>query len=333
MHVRTSDIRRGFTLIELLVVISMILVLATLAVLILPRLGDDQKSVRSADQLSMWLLISKQRAYRDQAPRGIRLVRSDPNLANPGYFEAHELVYIERPEDYLGTNLRVPAPGYPSPPNNTALIGGVDLTNNNTNYIVAPGDFLYFDTLESLPYNSHRISDVQYVAALGGTVLTFGTAEVPPTPSVINGGFPIPVPNNNTFRIIRQERPLAGEPVLQLPKDMIVDLHLEPTTYPNQSVYGYSWMPGLYTPSPNLDIVFNQRGQLMGTNSLYGKVILRVRNGSKPETVGDQFLVTVYSRTGLIAIHPMDITPHPMLPAPALNDPFRFVRDGNSSGL
>ena len=78
----------------------MILVLATLAVLILPRLGDDQKSVRSADQISMWLLISKQRAYRDQAPRGVRLVRSvdDPNFVK-------ELVYIEQPEDLVGTAL------------------------------------------------------------------------------------------------------------------------------------------------------------------------------------------------------------------------------------
>jgi prepilin-type N-terminal cleavage/methylation domain-containing protein len=322
MQVRTSNIRRAFTLIELLVVISLILVLATLAVLILPRLGDDQKSVRSADQLSMWLLIAKQRAYRDQAPRGIRLIR---NIDDPT--QAREAVYIERPEDYLSSNIQIPAPGGPA---NSGLIRGPDLTNGGTNYIVEAGDVLVFDSLENLPYNSHRIATVTYDAAYGGTVLTFAAADG--NVRQINFGVPLPYPNNFTFRIVRRERPLAGEPVLQLPKDMIVDLRPDPPDASGGRM-GYSYLPSdPFGVLPSLDVVFNQRGQLMGRNANEGKVILRVRNGSKPEDVGDQFLVVVYTRTGLIAVHPMELTVSPSGP-PRYADPFFFTKDGKASGL
>src|SRR5688572_15637033 len=130
--------RGGLTLIELLVVIGLMLVLIVLAVTISPRISEDQRSARAADHLQQWLLTAKQRAYRDQQARGIRLV------VPLGSTEATELVYIERPEDYRGGVCHVPAPAsvlaYPPvppaiftpPPNNcaTVFIQGKDLTNN-----------------------------------------------------------------------------------------------------------------------------------------------------------------------------------------------------------
>ena len=65
--------RGAFTLVEMLVVLFILVVLATLAVALVPRLGEQQKATRGADQVSGWLLIAKQRARRDRHPVGVRL--------------------------------------------------------------------------------------------------------------------------------------------------------------------------------------------------------------------------------------------------------------------
>lgn len=65
--------RAGFTLVELLVVIVLLLVLATLAVLFVPRINERRKSAVGAEQVQSALLTAKQRAVRDQAPRGVRI--------------------------------------------------------------------------------------------------------------------------------------------------------------------------------------------------------------------------------------------------------------------
>lgn len=70
--VSTPD-RSGFTLVELLVVILLMLVLAALAVLFVPRVNERRKSAIAAEQVQTALLTAKQRAVRDQAPRGVRI--------------------------------------------------------------------------------------------------------------------------------------------------------------------------------------------------------------------------------------------------------------------
>src|SRR5437868_2093965 len=82
--------RHGFTLVELLVVMGLLLVLAALAVMIIPSISNDQRATQGATQLQQWLEIAKQRAMRDRAPRGIRLV--------PGSIAGQitELEYIEQ---------------------------------------------------------------------------------------------------------------------------------------------------------------------------------------------------------------------------------------------
>src|SRR5262245_43976910 len=98
--------RLGFTMIELLVVIGMIIVVLSLLVMLSPRFAEDQRPTRGADQIQGWLLIAKQRAYRDQLPRGIRLMldQNAPINTTTGqqYNWVRQLVYVERPEDLRG---------------------------------------------------------------------------------------------------------------------------------------------------------------------------------------------------------------------------------------
>src|SRR5262249_54967411 len=118
----------------------------------------------------------------------------------------------------------------------TVFIHGKDLTNTTNptgEAIVDPGDFLVFDSLEPVPYNSHRVYSLNYVpptppqAPNGGTQIICATFDGQRY-SKINGGAPIPLgtaySKSDQFRFVRQPRPLVGEPTLQLPRDMIIDL-------------------------------------------------------------------------------------------------------------
>jgi prepilin-type N-terminal cleavage/methylation domain-containing protein len=344
--------RAGFTLIELVVVIFLILILATLALLISPRAAEQSRIARGADQLSGWLLISKQRSYRDQIPRGLRLI-IDNDPASPGYRKwVKELAYIERPVDIVGDTLQVPgswtAGNVISSQDYYAFIPNVDLTSGDT---VQPGDFLQLNTYEFAPYNLHRINNLQFTSMqLGSGPPTPGTSLwLQAADNASNSPIGVHISGLTTtkglYRIVRQPRVMVGEPNLALPRDVIIDL--DPTSE------GVSVLPG-YSPNPlnpYYDILFSERGQAIANNGLAGqggKIILRVRNSDRPPNPnmiapndvvydwGDQFLVTIYTRTGLIATHPLclDLNPTPNPPTvPFLADPYKFTRDGLTSGF
>jgi type II secretory pathway pseudopilin PulG len=86
--------------VELLVAMGLIILLAALAVGISQSgMLGSQKVISAADRVSQWLLIAKQRAARDQAPRGVRFF-STP-LAPPQATFFTEAQYIESPEPWI----------------------------------------------------------------------------------------------------------------------------------------------------------------------------------------------------------------------------------------
>lgn len=139
----TTPARRpAFTLTELLVTVAVILTLLAIIALTLPGLNQRQKTSTGADRLQGALLIAKQRAKRDQAPRGIRLLASgNPLTAN----FVTDLQYIEAVPDLTGGTLTVndPAPTAPvnltSSPNTVTITGGgIDFST----WDVQAGDYL-----------------------------------------------------------------------------------------------------------------------------------------------------------------------------------------------
>jgi prepilin-type N-terminal cleavage/methylation domain-containing protein len=282
--------RAGFTLIELIVVITVIIILAGLALALLPTATDRQRATQGAGMLQGWLLIAKQRALRDQAPRGLRLV-IDP--ANPTIVT--QCQYIEQPDPMSGGQAMT------NPAANAVTFTGVDLTGGFVNpgdQLVQPGDFFETPINSGLPL--HRITAVTGPQAL--TVLA-------------NAANPLPAPTlpagTSSYRIVRAPRPATGDATLNLPKDIAIDLSL---SQPG---------PGVMVP---YDIVFSPQGALMRQGLGYGRIIMWVRDVSLDGLQGDQTLITVYSRTGLIAGCPAN-------PVNNYATPYTFTQDGRASGL
>ncbi|MBM4068863.1 MAG: prepilin-type N-terminal cleavage/methylation domain-containing protein [Planctomycetes bacterium] len=181
--------RGGFTLVELLVVISLMLVLAGILVMFWPGVSDSQRAAEGGSLLEGWLRIAKQRALRDQAPRGLRLY-----IESGKVFQAQ---YIEQPADYNTGTVSQPNAADLS----TVQVSSLNLTGGTTD-IVEPGDYLELEGSNRV----HRIASVGPPKNLGLSPPLL--AAIAPT---------------TKFRIMRAPRAADGDR-LEMPKDIGVDL-------------------------------------------------------------------------------------------------------------
>jgi hypothetical protein len=182
----------------------------------------------------------------------------------------------------------------------------VDLTGgfvNPTDQLIQPGD-LFETPIQGTPPGQamHLITAVSGPQAL--TVLSNPANPLPPATGT------------SSYRIVRLPRPATGDATLNLPKDIAID---PPATFGGRSIITAD-SRGLF------DIVFSPSGAIMRQQgSAGGRIILWVRDVSlDPSQPGDQTLIAIYCRTGLIAAHPVN---------PSGTNPYSFTQDGRSSGL
>ena len=327
----TSTRRGGFTLVELLVAVTIILVLAGLALLVANSgvIGNNRASSGS-DRLTGWLMQARAKAQRDGAPRGIRF------LVGPNNF-CREAQLIEVPEPYT-----MPAGNWvmiqQSPAGKRAFVVGPNAADVLAN--VAAGDTLSVPSAGTI----HRVAAPGPTAVPGG-VITIGTVNYPAVevPVVVpallpdlgaaalaaDPPTPTPTFSTPTFGFLRQARPTFGEPPLLVPDSVAIDLanSLIPTDL-----------------NGNYDVVFGPSGEVQNAGGI-GRVILWTRNPealagspraggdlrSVYEQAGEMRHVVVYTRTGAVAVQPVAlpvdenaVTPH---------DPFANTKDGIASGL
>jgi prepilin-type N-terminal cleavage/methylation domain-containing protein len=317
----TTPARPGFTLVELLVVMGLILVLASLALMIIPSISSEQRATQGATQLQQWLESSKQRALRDRAPRGLRLV--------PGstFRQVTDVQFLEQAPDYhLGTAKatingrsttfysRAKTTGL-SPfvtfdmfdPTNPTVLGanappiplGVDDPNGSgADFPVLPGDSI------ELGGQIYRITSAarRNVPNPGGYLQL---ASTPPAMATIN------------YRIIRRARPVGDEP-MTLPQNIIIDL--------NRGLgYDLSYDPftGAY------DIMFAPDGRVVGMYAGLDKIILWVRDATVADNLNDPTLVVIYPRTGQIVAHPVDLSNY----GTPQWQPYSFTTSGRRSSI
>jgi hypothetical protein len=130
------------------------------------------------------------------------------------------------------------------------------------------------------------------------------------------------------FRVIRAPRPLVGEPMLQLHKDVFIDLtwcYPCPVNAPLLGVpfgNGYTgFLP--WNPDPNntgnIDILFNSTGIV--ANAPVGRLVVAIRHVDRPN---DMLFVTIFTRTGKVGTYSVNDNG---------GDPYSFTQDGSNSGL
>ncbi len=158
---------------------------------------------------------------------------------------------------------------------------------------------------------------------------------VPPppigTPGSIDDGSK---PNSRTnFRIIAQPRELAGEQKLPFPDNVGIDLNPNNANNPLIDTTSGSSRPmsrNLPVRNNQIEILFGPSGAVIGQGTTSGKIILWVRDLTKPNTgdllAGSATLITIDPRTGFIAAHPAT-------DGASSGDPYQFTRDARSSGL
>jgi hypothetical protein len=311
-----------------------------------PRFGEQQRPSRGAMQLQSWLNLAKQRALRDQRPRGIRMPSIlGTTVGSDWYAYITELQVIELPEVFTGGQLWVPDPrlsaaGLPVPSNlyQFVLLEGVEV-GDPTN-----PPFELYDVIDpGLDFGEEkdrvrRIVRITWLSATSCALMLDRELRAVPDP---NRPPPPPAPTAS-YRILRKNRPMPGEPVLTLPKEVGIDISRSSMTDANGNPLWYRFFPPTGNTGGNLpfDILFDPSGRVIGTESTLGsRICLWVRDVSSNFTGtqlpdGDNSLITIYTRTGQIAAHPVD--PTGLVPNSASNpnswNPFRFTQDARSSG-
>ena len=302
---RSSDsLRRGFTLIELLVVITMLAFLAALTALFFPRFQERQQVETAASNLSGWLLTAKQMAKRDGVPTGVRFLTTAGQIVN---HECNQCQYIQQPDDHAQGWYT----GHHTGNAHIAQFSGANLNQQSQGQIaVQAGDFLEI-------YRGGQPRRIKQVNGANQLTLEPGASPLPGTPVT-----PPPTAPTN-YRIIRQPRVIAGEPTLNLPSDVVIDLGVLHGTNVKCSK-----IPSDY------QILFSPSGAVIGSGAanpgylyLYvrdnGQDTLRKINQNKVFE-GNPRLVAIYPRTGFIATHPVN-------PDTANHD--LYLKDGRSSGM
>jgi prepilin-type N-terminal cleavage/methylation domain-containing protein len=295
LAVNRTPSRRGLTLIELLVVIGILAVLATLVVLyVIPAFSDNKNTLRGADRLITGLLIAKQRALRDQGPRGVRFILNSSS-------QAVQFVYIEQPDPFTGGAVSVTFPA-----GNVATFTGVDFVGPGdpadttfSDWVVQPGD--YFRWLGNP-------SNYPIIAPLTATSLTLRD----PVPVLFS-----PITAATQYQIIRQTRPISGEIAIDMPNNVVVDLTQVPAT--NQIPNGF-----FPTGAAFYEILFDPGGGVMNrSGSTPIVMVVRDATADNPLDPNTTRVLAINPRTGFIAAHPVG----------PVGNPLQYALDGKSSGM
>ena len=292
MSTDRNERRAGFTLIELLVVISIIAFVAGLLVLFGPGLFKNAKASRGAQTVQGVLFIAKQQALRDKAPYGVRLLTDADG-------QVRSLQYIQLPPDYTGGTAQAATDNtttpptfsvtFVLPPGQSNLWGGYG-PGDPTLWSVQPGDFISIRG-----GTMHRITGVTPTAVTLASDATNGAGTSLPA---------------TEYRIVRSPRAVPGEDVINLPDDVIVDM--------TRSLIAADGATG------NFDILFAPWGTVLGSAGQSGKVVLWVRDSTQdPATTIEQSLITVFTRSGLIASYEVDT---------GSGNPYSFVLDPRAAG-
>ncbi|OWK43611.1 pilus assembly FimT family protein [Fimbriiglobus ruber] len=344
--------RAGFTLIELLVAVAIMIALAGLTVAAMNSGAfESQKIIGAADRVSTALLISKQRALRDGAPRGVRFLF---NAANPTLVTEYQ--YIEYPDQWTPNPTANPAgphlvfvyqtSGTTISSRDVYFVGSTadlanlqaqNFTGQGSEYLNLPDFGSYFQIIGMSSQNiNFGGSSVTAIRILLSSYPDLGSAgsptAAPPTATYVTDNF--------AFQLAAQ--PILGEPVQLMPSGAAINVQPNTTGVPQTSLHINALSPP--PTAASFDICFIPAGQVLGCStsliclwvhdpSLTGGASPRTFGGSDNTSfnnAGQQSLIAIYTRTGAIATQPVTA---PGNTAPANYDPWSFAKDGINAGF
>jgi prepilin-type N-terminal cleavage/methylation domain-containing protein len=290
--------RAGFTLTELLVVVFIIAVIGGLAAYFWPGFNQSQRSSQAASELHSWLLIARQSAMRDQAPRGLRLFASDPT--RPWFFDRAQ--YLEQPDDFNGGTVQSSGLASGNPSLTVVSFGNVDLT----------GGFFADTTQKTWPVQNGDA--IQF----HGSGLMHQILNIDPATMSITLASPLPYPiltPQKNYKIVRKPR-LQGDEPMDMPSDVAIDATLS-NSFAGFTNYTAPAFPAL-TPLPinadgTIDIMFAPSGSLLANGAATDKLIFWVRDTTSNQLFangkfqGDPSLVAIYGSSGFVSAYDVDL--------------------------
>lgn len=190
---RPTAPRPAFTLVEMLVVLTLMMVLAGFMVMFWPQMSESQRAAEGGGLLEGWLKIAKQRALRDQAPRGLRLYIDGTKVT--------QAQYLEQAPDYKSGSLVVPDTTKPD----QVRLSNMTVTGTIAD-LVQPGDSV-------VVVSSGAVHTISSVDATNNLLIVS-----PPLSATELLGMP-----TTNFTVIRAARPADGDR-LELPRDIGIDL-------------------------------------------------------------------------------------------------------------
>lgn len=272
----------------------------------------SQRVVQSADRISGWLVIAKQRAIRDGRPHGVRFYINTADPLNPTAIREAE--YVEAPDQWVPNPRRSIDGGraafvYDNPGNQIIgrrafFYGSGQVLQEFVNTPINPGDWMVLAS----PPGVFRINGIQPgvpIAAQGATQDNAIELQLASFPDLGAAGLPPATPPQACYitdnvSFYPGPRPLYGEPLLSVPEVGAIDSQW---TFPEN------------LRNQELEILFGPDGRVLGQPS--GIICLWVRDMTKGvpandfDNAGEQVLVTIYTRTGTISTHPVNAAGNP----------------------
>jgi hypothetical protein len=279
-----------------------------------------------------------------------------------------EVMYVELPDEGVGGTVTVP---YPPNPNNAPdyqfikFVTPVQFTpndqqlQNSPSALIQTGDAITFPDRPLGVYSMRRIAPTKLPPPPtpdDGVMYVSKDTSVNPVLYTYRVRLDQPLPQANfttqSHIFTRKARPVVGEPVLQLPKDIAIDIsrQYDPTKPTALPTWYRMFPPTSNTGGGNpFDILFSPSGQVIGAEGNLGsRICLWVRdvsintpssNFNNDPMISEPFLpppgyntlITIYTRTGHVTAHEIY---QPGLTITNQNpwNPFLFTQDGLTSG-
>ena len=295
--------RRGFTLVELLVAIGIMLILATLALVIVPDAMDQDRVVDTTGSVQQALRKARAHAIRDHRPHGVRFLRNagQPSISTELQFISEMPMIIPKkgsasPDswprvDFILQNgvwkafLRNLIPVAVDPSGELALLQD-DLARGGQPRIHLPGiakagiDQTFFRITALVP--------------AGGSSFEMILDRQPELGSATEKRI-------DHFAFLLEPRQLVGEPIMQLPKGTCVDLAASKPS----------------STASDLELLFDPNGQMVyeGSEVVYLWVRDQEKGGLNQispgvfdvdlfRTGGEQRVIQILTRSGATSAYP-----------------------------